>query len=125
MVDLLKTADEWREAQRKTHMTSPVTYSRGPVSVSVLATVGRTVFEVQRADGVHVETQSRDYIITVADLVLDAELVEPRCGDQIVEDAAPGLTYEVVALDADTQGWSYSDLRRLSYRAHTKLVGAE
>lgn len=122
MSNLLKAGAEWLESQRKTHLTSPVTYSRGSASVSVQATIGRTTFETDRQDGVHIDEQARDYVVTVDDLVLDGVPVEPRSGDHIVEDAAPALTYEVMAPEGVEQAWRYSDSHRLAYRIHTKLV---
>lgn len=122
MPDLLKTGAEWLEAQRKTHMSSPVTYSRGEASVSVQASIGRTIYETDRSSGISLDEQTRDYLITAADLVLDGERVEPRPGDHIVEDASPSLTYEVMAPEGVEQAWRYSDNHRITLRIHTKLV---
>lgn len=122
MSNLLKTGAEWLEGRRRAHMTSAVTYSRGANSVSVQATIGRTRFDVQRESGVHVKEETRDYIISVQDLVLAGQSVEPQAGDRIVEDAASSLVYEVMPAEGTEQAWRFSDEFRIAYRIHAKLV---
>ena len=77
MTDLLESASNWLEDQRTRHATRTVTYRRGALgsggpSVDVLATIGRTEFEVDDGAGALVKVESRDYLILAADLVLDS-----------------------------------------------------
>ena len=116
MTDLLQQSSAWLESQRCRHMTVPVTYRRGEQQVQVLATIGQTVFWIDDGAGGRVRIQSRDYLITAADLVLDETPVLPVRGDQILEGA---LTYEVLS-PADEPCWRYSDPYRQTLRIHTK-----
>ena len=71
-----------------------ISYNRGGIVIDwIMATVGRTPFDV--VDGpVMIAHESRDYIIAKADLVTaDGEQLTPASGDRITE--ADGRVYEV------------------------------
>jgi len=122
MADLLRTGATWLEEQRHAHMTSSVTYSRGVHSVVLLATVGRTPFEVQDASGALVQYEARDYLIRVGDLILDSALVIPAPGDRITEViAAISYRYDVMAPGGEPC-WRYSDQFQQTFRIHTKSM---
>lgn len=125
MGNLLQAGSAWLDAQRKAHMSSPVTYSRGEASVEVQATVGRTVFEIDDGAGILQKVESRDYLVLTADLVLDGEPTLPQAGDRIREaDGAKTFVYEVMAPGGEPV-WRYSDPYRKTLRIHTKHVDTE
>lgn len=63
-----------------------VLYCRGGGSVSITAIVGRTVAEIDDITGVALQrTESRDYLIRAAELVLSAQAITPAPGDKIRE----------------------------------------
>jgi len=125
VADLLKQASAWLDAMRKAHLARPVTYCRGEESVEVLATVGRTVFETTDAYGVVEHSESRDFLILAADLVLGGQAVLPERGDRIRE-TQDGKTfvYEVMAPGKEPE-WRWSDGYRRTLRIHTKQVATE
>ena len=125
MTDLLRQGMEWLEGQRKAHLSSPVTYRRGALSVEVLATVGATRFEADDGSGIVVEMEARDYLIAAADLVLDGQRTLPERGDQVLE-ARDGVThvYEVMDLGPEKH-FVTCDPDGRTLRIHTKYVGTE
>lgn len=130
MTDLLRDGLAWLAGQRHDHMSTEVTYHRGAQSVTLRATVGRTPFDVTSDSGVSIRSESRDYIIRTADLVLGGASSLPLVGDKIHEvDGVTTYIYEVLTPGAVTgaQGerdphYVYSDPGRLALRVHTKLV---
>jgi len=124
-MDLLRRGSDWLERKRNKHLTRSIVYLRGADSVQVKATVGRTVFRVDKGYGVLERIEARDYLILAADLVLSNAPVLPKAGDKIreVEDGRT-FTYEVLA-PGNEPCWRYSDLYRVTLRIHTKLVRTE
>ncbi|MFA6717404.1 MAG: hypothetical protein WC082_12560 [Victivallales bacterium] len=118
---MLQQGIAWLESQRKTHLTVPVIYRRGGESAGVPATVGKTVFKVTDDYGRYQHIESRDYLISTADLILNGTQILPEPGDEIVED---GFIYEVMAPNNEPE-WRYSDSYRNTLRIHTKLTGEE
>ena len=118
-MDMLKNAIAWLESQRKSHLTVPVIYRRGGDAAEVPATIGRTVFKVTDDYGRFQYIESRDYLISTADLALNGTPVFPRQGDEIIED---GFVYEVMAPNNEPE-WRYSDSYRQTLRIHTKFIG--
>jgi len=102
-----------------------VTYRRGEASAEVTATVGQTVFEVEDEYGVVMQSQTRDYLIAAADLVLAGQRIEPQEGDRI-EERRDGKTriYEVMAPGGEP-AWRPSDPAGQILRIHTKEVATE
>ena len=122
MVDILKNALSWLESQRKKHLTFPVLYRRGgEASFTVPATIGKTIFRIEDDYGRIVHYESRDYLISSADLLINAIIITPQKGDEIIDD---GFIYEVMA-PANEPEWRYSDSYRNTLRIHTKLTGKE
>ena len=118
-MDMLKDALAWLESQRKNHLTVPVFYRRGGDTSEVLATIGKTVFKVTDDYGRFQYIESRDYLISAADLVLNDTIILPEPGDEIIE---AGFVYEVMAPNNEPE-WRYSDSYRQTLRIHTKLIG--
>jgi len=127
MADMLEQGASWLDDQRHQHMTRSVSYARGTSTVEVQATIGRTVFE--QADdvggGIVTKTESRDYLIRTADLVLDGQPTLPKRGDQIREsDGGTTFVYEVLS-PGDEPVFRYSDPYRKALRIHTKHIATE
>jgi len=125
VADLLQRGAAFLEDQRHRHMTRPVVYLRGGASVELDATVGRTVFDQQDQFGVLHRTESRDYLLRAADLVLAGEPILPKAGDRVREPAGTGaLLYEVMAPGSEPP-FRFSDPERITLRVHTKFIGLE
>lgn len=121
MADLLARGSAWLAGQRKRFGASAVTYRRGESSVSILATVGRTERQIDEGNGLLTRVESRDYLVTAADLVIGGAAVFPRAADQVVE--ADGSVYEL--MDFPGEGFCrWSDPYRVTLRIHTKRVSA-
>lgn len=125
MVDMLEQGASWLDDQRHQHMTRSVSYARGASTVAVQATVGRTEFEQADEYGIVHKTESRDYLIRTADLVLDGQAAMPKRGDQIREtDGTTTVVYEVLS-PGDEPVFRYSDPYRKALRIHTKHIATE
>jgi len=123
MADILKNALSWLESQRKKHLTSPVIYRRsgGEASFTVPATIGKTIFRIEDNYGRIVHYESRDYLISSADLIINGIIIMPEKGDEIIDEH---FIYEVMA-PANEPEWRYSDSFRNTLRIHTKMTGKE
>ena len=125
MTDLLERGVAWLDDQRKRHLARTITYLRGADQVEVDATIGRTAFEQADEYGVIHRTESRDYLVSAADLVLDGVVERPKAGDRVRETADEQLLiYEVLAPGGEPP-WRWSDRHRRTLRIHTKYVGME
>jgi hypothetical protein len=125
MADLLERASNWLEEQRRRHASRVVTYVRGGRTLDVLATIGKTLFEVDDGYGVVVRYESRDYLIQAADLVLDSQALVPQRGDRVREvQGSTTFIYEVTAPGKEP-AWRHSDPYRTALRIHTKQVDSE
>jgi len=125
MGDMLEQASNWLEDQRTEHTSRTVTYQRGASTVAMVASIGRTIFDVDNGFGVVERTESRDYLVLSADLVLAGVPVLPERGDRVRE--TQGTTtyiYEVMAPGKEPH-WRYSDPYRKTLRIHTKHVSTE
>lgn len=122
---MLQQASAWLDRQRKAHLSSPVTYLRPATGglIIVLATVGRTVFEINSDIGVLERVESRDFLVSAADLVLGGNVALPEPGDVIWElHGTQVLAYEVAAPGGEPC-WRYADNHRVMLRIHTKCIG--
>ncbi|MBN4052537.1 hypothetical protein JYT82_00320 [bacterium AH-315-K20] len=122
---MLEQGATWLDDQRHQHMTRAVTYVRGTATVVVQTTIGRTVFEQADEYGIVQKTESRDFLIRTADLVLAGQVTLPKCGDLVRE--AEGTTtfvYEVLS-PGDEPVFRYSDPYRKTLRIHTKHIATE
>lgn len=126
MAGLLEQASAWLEGQRTKHLTRSVTYRRGAQSVEDLpATIGKTTFELDDGDGAVIRSESRDYLVLAADLVLGGAQILPQRGDSIVETlGGKQLVYEVLA-PGNEPIWRWSDPYHQTLRIHTKQVEEE
>ena len=117
-VSLFSKGNAFLEQQRTRHLTDPVGYRRGgDESVTVAATVGKTLFALTDASGFAIREHSRDYLIA-ADVL---PYSQPQRGDIITDN---GQLYEVLAPGGEDV-WRWSDPYHLAYRIHTKHIGPE
>ena len=125
MSNLLEQGAAWLDEQRTRHLSRTVTYVRAGDSVDLAATIGRTAFEQADEYGVIHRTESRDFLVRAADLVLAGQAELPRAGDRIRETAGTQIfVYEVMAPGGEPP-WRYSDPYRRTLRIHTKFIGME
>ena len=125
MADLLEQATRWLDDMRKRHAARSVIYARGRETLEVAATVGSTTFDAQDRTGTVVRVESRDYLITTADLVLGGKPTLPERGDQIRETVGgQSFIYEVIS-PAGQPHYRYSDPFRQTLRIHTKYIGTQ
>ena len=125
MTDLLRNASDWLENQRTRHAASTVKYVRGSRSADLLATVGKTAFEVDDGCGVLVRHESRDFLVLAEALVLGGVSTMPEHGDRVEETQGQRVfVYEVTAPGKEPC-WRYSDAFRKTFRIHTKQVQAK
>ncbi len=119
MADLLEQAAAWLDGQRMKFLSKTVTYCRGEASVDVQAAIGTTVFEVDDGYGVVERFESRDFLVTGADLTLGL----PQPGDTIRETQDGRVYVYQVMAPGQEPCWRYSDPYRTALRIHTKQVG--
>jgi hypothetical protein len=125
VADLLQQGSQWLEGMRETHATRPVVYVRGTDSVEVSATVGRTVFRIDKGYGVMERVEARDYLVLGSALAMNGQSILPNAGDRIREDAdGKTFVYEVMAPGGEPC-WRWSDPYRQTLRIHTKQVDVE
>lgn len=125
MADLLATSSAWLEDQRTRHLSRLVTYRRGTLAAEVVATIGKTVFRVDDQYGGQIRSESRDYLVLAADLVLGGNAMLPQRGDQIRETVGDTVfVYEVLA-PGDEPCFRFSDPYRQTLRIHTKQIDQE
>ncbi len=125
MADLLQKGSDWLEGMRTAHASRPVVYVRGTDSIEVAATVGKTVFRLDKGYGVIERVEARDYLVLAADLVLGGAAALPKAGDRIREtEGGKAFVYEVMA-PGNEPCWRWSDPYRQTLRIHTKHVATE
>jgi len=126
VANLMAKASAWIAEQVRDHASDLVTYSRGQMSVRLLASGGPQPLRAEGDVGVRVEWANRDWLIAAADLVLGGNVVEPAKGDVIRLDDATGAThvYQVLALPGEAV-WRWSDAHNVLRRVHSKYVGTE
>jgi hypothetical protein len=122
VTDMLQTGSDWLSGVLKTHAAQSVSYRRGSSSVTLSATLGRSLFQAATDSGMITETQADDFIIEAADLVLDEAAVEPKEGDEITRTSGgKTLVYRVLPFGTEP-AWRFTDSYRNAYRIHTKLM---
>jgi hypothetical protein len=125
MTDIIESGLGWLEDQRDIHRTDLVIYKRDAFSVGINATVGRTLFEVDKGRGILEKIESRDFLVLTQDLILDGNQTLPERGDVIRETRGTStFVYEVMAPGKEPH-YRYSDPYRKTLRIHSKLVDTE
>jgi len=116
--DMLAIGSAWLAGQLKAAAGSTVTYRRGSDEAEVTATIGRSEFEAQSQGGVVENWESRDYLITYADLPYG----EPQRGDVIVETVGGDLCEYEVSAPRGVPVFHPGDAYRSLVRIHTKQI---
>ena len=115
MSNLLSDASRWLRGMTRANLSVPVEYiSRDGERKSMAAVLGRTLFRAENGYGVTVRTESRDFLVSVADLP-----ETPERGEKIVYD---GRVYEILAPDGEPC-WRWSGNFHDTRRIHTKETG--
>lgn len=115
MADLLSAGASWLSAQLKANAGDVVTYGRNGIGATITATVGRSAFEMAGQGGVMERWESRDYLVSAADLPFG----EPRRGDTIAEIRNGETVVYEVASPRGVPEWHYGDAFRTIVRIHT------
>jgi len=120
MSDLLATAAAWLSDVLAEHVSQSVVYWRGATAISLSATVGRTEHQVANERS-FIETEIfTDFLVAVAELMVDDVPITPARGDKIEWDRGAQVdTYLVLPL-SDGRVFEV-DAARSRYRIHTKL----
>lgn len=118
MADLLQQGAEWLGRMRRDHLSHLVSYGRDAAVLQIAATVGSTTFDIDDGYGGVEKWQSRDYLVTAADLVLSGVLIQPQRGDRITDAAQ---VYEIMAPGKEDV-FRPADNYGLTWRIHTKEV---
>jgi hypothetical protein len=84
----------------------------------VSAVLGATRYEAEDANGVSVTAIATDFLVAVAELVIDGQPVTPAPGHRITRGAE---VYELMML-GDEPCFRFSDPGHTQYRLHTKQV---
>jgi hypothetical protein len=122
VADILQRSSDWLQEQRRRYASHTVSFMRGDRRAVVLATIGKTTFEVDDGYGVLVRSESRDFLVSADDLVVDGTAIMPQRGDRIQEtQGAVTFTYEVTAPGKEPC-WRWSDAFHKTLRIHTKQV---
>lgn len=125
MGDLLDRGSAFLDDQRHRHLSRTVVYRRGAEEKEVQATTGRTEFEQADEAGLIHRTESRDFLIRVADLDLGAGPTLPRAGDEVRETSGTQVFVYEVNAPGGQPPFRYSDPFRRVLRVHTKHIGTE
>ena len=114
-------AHSWLAGMMDAAAGRAVKYSRGDASVMLLAVAGRSTFDLADADGTVTKWESKDWILSVDDLVLSRAKVKPAEGDTITEYANGTKYVYEVNLPGGGDAWSYTP-DRLKFRIHCKQI---
>ncbi len=128
MANLLQDGVAWLVGQLQSDVSDTIIYSRGALSLTCKATLGRKLLRTQDGNGqTRIEVTDADFLIRTSDLVLEGLPIEPERGDQILLDGATIRSlYEVAPYsDEPPFRWSDSQKDRLLCRVHAKLISQE
>jgi hypothetical protein len=125
MTDMLQTGVSWLLGKLQTSIAQTITYSRGALSVTLLATLGRKLLKVNDGSGnTRVEVTDADFLIEASLLVFepDDRPLLPERGDRIaVTLNGNDLVFEVLPY-GDEPVFRWSDPYETILRVHGKLV---
>ncbi len=124
MPNLLDQGSRHLTAQMFRHAASEVVYLAGAGEVVVKAIIGKRDRHEDEVETFGTSYEERDFLIRVADLVLEGESIVPAKGDQIrITENNQSQLYEVLPRRSSEPPWQWSDLYREVYRIHTKYQG--
>ena len=121
MSDMLAAGAAFLSERATDTFATQVTYWRGSVSVTALATFGQFVFRTTDHQGrVKVERSDRDFILQSATLAAGGIPLPPRRGDRITWDGPNGAEDFEVMAPGNEPPYHYSDPFLNLVRVHTK-----
>lgn len=123
MSNMMESGMAWLNTQRRTHLSTSISYQRGATAVEMPATFGNTIYEVVDDTGKAVKAKGVDFIISVLDLA-NAGFDDPAEGDKItiLTGADAGKIYEALMLAGDHH-FRPHDPHGNAVRIHTKVTG--
>jgi hypothetical protein len=124
VADLLAEGAKLLTKTRAESLSREVTYvPRAGGSATVVATIGRSVFQLQGTDGTLITEESRDFYVAATAF----EATKPVRGDRIKEPVGDGTKVAVyqVLHPGEKDVWSYADAYRTAIRIHTKYEKTE
>jgi len=116
-VDLLRSGTSWLADTLNASAGYAVTYRRGNNSASVIATIGKSLFEAGSQSGVIESFESRDYLLRTEDLPFGV----PQRGDLILESTGGIVTTYEVSTPRGVPLFRYADAFRTMVRVHTTM----
>jgi len=123
MTNMLEQGSQWLSDQIDHYAASSVLYRRGSLTVPVQAGKGRSTFEITDRSGILIEIESRDFLISAGNLLLDDMPILPEVGDRIIETIGGKLhAYEICNFGAE-QPYRFCDPYRYKLRIHTRYIG--
>ena len=125
-MDLLQSGSKWLQQQRAASMAHAVFYYEdGTDAHEMTATIGQTPFETVDQNGVLIRTESKDFLIALADLETACGAnYRPKVGDKIVDVLEDLRQVEYVVNRYGTEDhWRWSDMNQQTLRIHTRAVG--
>lgn len=123
MVNILEEASQWLCGQIDEHASNSVLYRRGSLTVPVVAGKARSTYELVDANGMIVNVEAHDFLITADNLVLDGVKCTPEVGDQVIEIVDGAMhSYEVMIFGTEKQ-YRFCDPYHNKLRVHTRYMG--
>ena len=116
-MDLLRSGTSWLADTLNASAGYSVTYRRGNNSASVIATIGKSLFEAGSQSGVIESFESRDYLLRTEDLPFGS----PLRGDLILESTGGIVTTYEVSTPRGVPLFRYADAFRTMVRVHTTM----
>ena len=119
-----KSAGKALSIALQAHAAGAVTYTRGAYTVTLRAAPGRTLYERETAAGIIETVESKDFLFSTADLILNGSQALPQRGDKLTEsdtDTGKIYTYEVTGPGTEAV-YRFADPTRSVIRLHTKQV---
>lgn len=115
MADMLRTGAAWLSSQLKAAAGTTVVYRRGAEEAEVIATIGQSQFEAANQSGVVERWESKDFLISAADLPFG----DPVRGDVIVDELSGVVVEYEVASPRGVPEWHPGDAFGSIVRVHT------
>jgi hypothetical protein len=123
VTNLLEQASQWLSGQIDAHASNSVLYRRGSLTVPLVAGKARSTYELVDSNGMIVNVEVHDFLITAESLVLDGMKCTPEVGDQLIETVEGELhSYEVMIFGTEKQ-YRFCDPYHHKLRVHTKYMG--
>jgi hypothetical protein len=122
---MLQAGLTWLADQLKQQASRSVTYGRGADSVVVQATPGKTQFEQADAHGLKTISETRDYLIQAADLVIGGIPILPERGDQIRDTYGETVHVFEVTPVGNEPPYRFADPYRTVLRIHVREIDTE